>query len=43
MVTVLMMSLKMDTPGHDVIMYIRDIINKILSRYSDYIVDVVMS
>ena len=48
-----MMSLKMDTLGHlkkkvfwnkgyDVIMYGRDVINKILSRYSNYIVEVVI-
>ena len=52
-VTSLMMSAKMATPGflkitvfwnkgHDVIIYIHDVTNKILSRDSNYIVDVVM-
>ena len=44
----LMMSVKMDTPGlfwnivYDVINYVHDIINKFLSRDSKYIVDVVI-
>ena len=48
MVTMLMMSVKMDTPGlfwnivYDVIKYVHDIINKFLSRDSNYIVDVVI-
>ena len=52
MVTILMMSAKMATPGlckikvfwkkvYDVIMFVNDITNKILSRDSNYIVDVV--
>ena len=53
MVTILMMSAKMATPGllkikvfwnkgYDVIIYVHDVTNKILSRDSNYIVDVVM-
>ena len=53
MVTILMMSAKMATPGlrkikvfwkkgYDVIIFVNDVINKILSRDSNYIVDVVM-
>ena len=53
MVRILMMSAKMATPGllkikvfqnkdYDVIVSAYDVINKILSRDSDYIVDVVM-
>ena len=53
MVTILMMSAKMATPGllkitvfwnkvHDVIIPVDDVTNKILSRDSNYIVDVVM-
>ena len=48
MVTMLMMSVKMDTPGlfwnivYDVINYVHDVINKFLSRDSNYIVDVVI-
>ena len=52
MVTILMMSPKMATPGlrkikafwkkgYDVIISVNDVINKILSRDSNYIVDVV--
>ena len=52
MVITLMMSAKMATPGllkilfwnkdHDVIIPVDDVTNKILSRDSNYIVDVVM-
>ena len=53
MVTILMMSAKMATPGlrkikvfwkkgYDVIISVNDVTNKILSRDSNYIVDVVM-
>ena len=53
MVTILMMSAKMATPGllkitvfwnkgYDVIISVDDVTNKILSRDSNYIVDVVM-
>ena len=53
MVTILMMSAKKATPGllkvmvfwnkgYDVITYVHDVINKILSRDSNYIVDVFM-
>ena len=53
MVTVLMMSAKMATPGlrkikifwkkgYDVIISVNDVTNKTLSRDSNYIVDVVM-
>ena len=53
MVTILMMSAKMATPGllkitvfwnkgYDVIIFVHDVTNKILSRDSNYIVDVVM-
>ena len=53
MVTILMMSVKKATPGLlkvtvfwnkgcDVITYVHDVINKILSRDSNYIVDVFM-
>ena len=53
MVTILMMSAKMATPGllkitvfwnkgYDVIIPVDDVTNKILSRDSNYIVDVVM-
>ena len=53
MVTILMMSAKMATPGllkitvfwnkgYDVIISVHDVTNKILSRDSNYIVDVVM-
>ena len=53
MVTILMMSAKMAAPGlrkievflkkgDDVIVSINDVINKALSRNSNYIVDVVM-
>ena len=53
MVTTLMMSAKMATPsllkikifwnkGYDVIIYVYDVTNKILSRDSNYIVDVVI-
>ena len=53
MVTISMMSAKMATPGllkikvfwnigYDVIIYVHDVTNKILSRDSNYIVDVVM-
>ena len=52
MVTILMMSAKMATPGlrkikvfwkkyYDVIIFVNDVANKILSRDSNYIVDVV--
>ena len=52
-VTILMMSAKMATPGlrkikvfwkkvYDVIIFVNDVTNKILSRDSNYIVDVVM-
>ena len=52
MVTILMMSAKMATPGlrkikvfwkkgYDVVISVNDVINKILSRDSNYIVDVV--
>ena len=52
MVTILMMSAKMATPGlrkikvfwkkgYDVIIFVNDVTNKILSRDSNYIVDVV--
>ena len=53
MVTILMMSAKMATPGlrkikvfwkkgYDVIISVNDVTNKTLSRDSNYIVDVVM-
>ena len=53
MVTTLMMSAKMATPGfrkikvfwkkdYDVIISTNDVTNKILSQYSNYIADVVM-
>ena len=53
LVIILMMSAKMATPGllkikvfwnkgYDVIIYVHDVTNKILSRDSNYIVDVVM-
>ena len=53
MVTILMMSAKITTPGllkirvfwnngYDVIIFVHDVTNKILSRDSNYIVDVVM-
>ena len=53
MVTILMMPAKMTTLGHlkikiflnnvyDVISFVHDVINKILSHESNYIVDVVM-
>ena len=53
MVTVLMMSAKKTTPGllkirafwnngYDVIIFVYDVTNKILSRDSNYILDVVM-
>ena len=53
MVTILMMSAKMATPGllkikvfwnkgYDVIISVHDVTNKILSRDSNYIVDVIM-
>ena len=53
MVTILMMSAKITTPGllkirvfwndgYDVIISVHDVTNKILSRDSNYIVDVVM-
>ena len=53
MVTILMMSAKMATPGllkikvfwnkgYDVIIYVHDVTNKILSRDSNYGVNVVM-
>ena len=53
MVAILMMSAKMATlgllkikvfwnKGYDVIIYVHDVTNKILSRDSNYIVDVVM-
>ena len=53
MVTILMMSAKIITPGllkirvflnrgYDVIVFVYDVTNKILSRDSNYIVDVVM-
>ena len=53
MVTILMMSAKMATPGllkitvfwnkgYDVIISVDDVTNKILSRDSNYIIDVVM-
>ena len=53
MVTILMMSAKMATPGllkikvfwkkgYDVIIYVYDVTNKILSRDSNYIVDMSM-
>ena len=53
MVTILMMQAKMATPGllkvmvfwnngYDVIISVHDVTNKILSRDSNYIVDVVM-
>ena len=48
MVTMLMMSVKMDTIDlfwnivYDVINYVHDVINKFLSRDSNYIVDVVI-
>ena len=53
MVTILMMSAKMATPGllkikvfwnkgYDVIISVHDVTNKILSRDSNYIIDVVM-
>ena len=52
MVTIWMMSAKMATPGlfkikvfgkngYDVILFVSDVTNKILSRDSNYIVDVV--
>ena len=53
MVTILMMSAKMATPGilkimvfwsiaYDVIISIHDVTNQILTRHSNYVVDVVM-
>ena len=53
MVTILMMSAKMATlgllkikifwyKGYDVIIFVYDVTNKILSRYSNYIIDVAM-
>ena len=39
MVTILMMSAKMATPG---IIFFQDVTNKILSRDSNYVVDMVM-
>ena len=53
MVTILMMSAKITTPGllkirviwnngYDVIVSVHDVSNKILSRDSNYIIDVVM-
>ena len=53
MVTILMMPAKMATPGllkirvfwnkgYDVIIFVYDVTNKILSRDSNYIIDVVM-
>ena len=53
MVTVLMMSTKMATPsllkikffrnrGYDIIISVHDVTNKILSRDSNYIIEVVM-
>ena len=53
MVTILIMSAKMATPGlleitvfwkkgYDVIISVHDVTNKILSRDSNYIIDVVM-
>ena len=53
MVTILMMSAKMATPGllkirvfwkkgYDVIISVHDVTNKFLSRDSNYIIDVVM-
>ena len=53
MVTILMMSAKMATPGllkitvfwnkgYDVIISVHDVTNKILSRDSNYIIDVVI-
>ena len=53
MVTILMMSAKITTPGllkirvfcnngYDVIISVHDVTNKILSRNSNYIIDVVM-
>ena len=53
MITILMMSAKMATLGllkikvfknkdYDIIVFVHDVINKILSRDSDYILDVVM-
>ena len=53
MVTILMVSAKMATPGllkikvfwnkgYDVIISVHDVTNKILSRDSNYIIDVVM-
>ena len=53
MVTVLIMSAKITTPGllktrvfwnngYDVIIFVHDITNKILSRDSNYITDVIM-
>ena len=53
MVTILMMSAKMATPGllkirvfwnkgYDVIISVHDVTNKILSRDSNYIIDAVM-
>ena len=53
MVTILMMSAKITTPGllkirvfwnkgYDVIIFVYDVTNKILSRDSNYIIDAVM-
>ena len=53
MVKILMISAKITTPGllkirifcnnsYDVIIYVHDVTNKILSRDSNYIIDVVM-
>ena len=53
LVTIVMMSAKIATPGllkikvfwnkaHDVMIFVHNVSNKILSRYSNYIVDVVM-
>ena len=53
MVTILMMSAKITTPdllkirvflnnGYDVTIFVHDVTNKILSRDSNYIIDVVM-
>ena len=42
MVTILMMSAKMATKNYDVIVSVHDLMKKMLSRNSDYIVFVVM-
>ena len=42
MVAILIMSAKLTTKGYDVIIFVHDISNKILSHDSNYIVSLVM-